>query len=124
MSEKTDVKIKAAIVQLKDKQVLGWIGDQLDLKTSSHEIMDELSAGLKELGDRFESGKCFIPELIRGGEIFLKAGMNMIRGAGTLEFANVVSKEKLLIDNEICGMARRVVQPMDRLPVMDNIPIV
>ena len=41
------------------------------------------------------------------------AGLNMIRGAGTLEFANVVSKEKLLIDNEICGMARRLVRPTD-----------
>ena len=41
------------------------------------------------------------------------AGINMIRGAGTLEFANVVSKEKLLIDNEICGMAKRLIQPMD-----------
>jgi trimethylamine--corrinoid protein Co-methyltransferase len=41
------------------------------------------------------------------------AGINMIRGAGTLEFANVVSKEKLLIDNEICGMAKRLVRPMD-----------
>ncbi len=41
------------------------------------------------------------------------AGLNMIRGAGTLEFANVVSKEKLLIDNEICGMARRLVRPSD-----------
>ena len=37
----------------------------------------------------------------------------MIRGAGTLEFANVVSKEKLLIDNEICGMAKRLVQPFN-----------
>jgi trimethylamine--corrinoid protein Co-methyltransferase len=41
------------------------------------------------------------------------AGINMIRGAGTLEFANVVSKEKLLIDNEICGMAKRLVRPVD-----------
>ena len=41
------------------------------------------------------------------------AGINMIRGAGTLEFANVVSKEKLLIDNEICGLAKRLIQPMD-----------
>lgn len=41
------------------------------------------------------------------------AGVNMIRGAGTLEFANVMSKEKLLIDNEICGMAKRLISPMD-----------
>jgi len=41
------------------------------------------------------------------------AGVNMIRGAGTLEFANVISKEKLLIDNEICGMAKRLIRPME-----------
>ena len=41
------------------------------------------------------------------------AGLNMIRGPGTLEFANVVSKEKLLIDNEICGMAKHLVRPVN-----------
>lgn len=41
------------------------------------------------------------------------AGLNMIRGAGTLEYAGVVSKEKLLIDNEICGMAKRMIRPLE-----------
>jgi len=41
------------------------------------------------------------------------AGLNMIRGCGTLEYANVVSKEKLLIDNEICGMAKRMIRGME-----------
>ncbi len=80
MSEKPDVDVKADIIQLREENVLGWIGAQLDLKISPHAIMDELSAGLKELGDMFESGKCFIPELIRGGEIFLKA-LEMVRPA-------------------------------------------
>lgn len=40
------------------------------------------------------------------------AGVNLIRGPGMLEFANVVSTEKMLIDNEICGMAKRMVRPM------------
>ena len=41
------------------------------------------------------------------------AGINLIRGSGTVEYANVISTEKLLIDNEICGMAKRMVQPFD-----------
>jgi len=80
MPEKPDANIKAAIIKLKEEQVLGWVRDQLDLETSPHEIMDQLSGGLKKLGDMFASGKCFIPELIRGGEIFLKA-LEMVRPA-------------------------------------------
>jgi methanogenic corrinoid protein MtbC1 len=80
MSEKTDANVKSAIVKLKEEQVLGWVENQLELKASPHEVMDELSAGLKELGDMFASGNCFIPELIRGGEIFLKA-LEMVRPA-------------------------------------------
>jgi len=38
------------------------------------------------------------------------AGINMIRGSGTLEFCDVVSLEKLLLDNEICGMAKRLIK--------------
>ena len=78
MSEKSDTNVKAAIMQLKEEQVLGWVQDQLNCKASPHGIMDELSAGLKKLGDMFASGTCFIPELIRGGEIFLKA-LEMVR---------------------------------------------
>jgi 5-methyltetrahydrofolate--homocysteine methyltransferase len=80
MSEKSDTNVKAAIMQLKEEQVLGWVQDQLERKAPPHEIMDELSAGLKKLGDRFASGTCFIPELIRGGEIFLKA-LELVRPA-------------------------------------------
>ncbi len=38
------------------------------------------------------------------------AGIHMIRGSGSLEYASVQSLEKLVIDNDICGLARRVVQ--------------
>ena len=41
------------------------------------------------------------------------AGINLIRGSGTLEYANVLSTEKMLIDNEICGMAKRMLRPME-----------
>ncbi len=38
------------------------------------------------------------------------AGINIITGAGMMNFETTQSLEKLVIDNEICGMARRLVQ--------------
>ncbi len=38
------------------------------------------------------------------------SGVNLVSGAGMLEFENCQSLEKLVIDNEICGMAKRLVQ--------------
>jgi len=41
------------------------------------------------------------------------AGINMIRGSGSLEYCDVVSMEKLLLDNEICGMAKRLARGIE-----------
>ena len=41
------------------------------------------------------------------GLISQLAGINIISGPGLLEFGNIFSLEKLVIDNEICGMANR-----------------
>jgi methanogenic corrinoid protein MtbC1 len=96
MSEKSEKNVKAAIMQLKEEQVLGWVRDQLERKASPHEIMDELSAGLKKLGDMFASGTCFIPELIRGGEIFLKT-LEMVRPAIEAEKSEIKKVGTFLI---------------------------
>lgn len=40
-------------------------------------------------------------------------GINLSRGAGMLNFANCQSLEKLVIDNNICGMAHRLVRGVD-----------
>jgi trimethylamine--corrinoid protein Co-methyltransferase len=37
------------------------------------------------------------------------AGVNVIAGAGMIEFENCQSLEKLVLDNDICGMARRLI---------------
>ncbi|MDZ7695952.1 MAG: trimethylamine methyltransferase family protein [Deltaproteobacteria bacterium] len=37
------------------------------------------------------------------------SGVNMMRGAGILEYASTISFEKLLVDNEIAGQALRIV---------------
>jgi trimethylamine---corrinoid protein Co-methyltransferase len=46
-------------------------------------------------------------ETAMSGTIALLAGINMISGAGALDFINTFSLEKLVIDNDICGMALR-----------------
>jgi trimethylamine---corrinoid protein Co-methyltransferase len=44
-----------------------------------------------------------------GAVIAALAGVNVVSGAGMLEFENCQSLEKLVIDNEACGMARRLI---------------
>ena len=46
-------------------------------------------------------------ETAMSGTIAQLAGINMISGAGALDFINTFSLEKLVIDNEICGMILR-----------------
>jgi len=45
-----------------------------------------------------------------GAVLAALAGVNMISGPGMLDFESCQSPEKLAIDNEICGMAKRLVQ--------------
>ncbi len=42
------------------------------------------------------------------GIVALLAGINIVSGPGMLDFCNTFSLEKLVIDNEICGMAHRL----------------
>jgi len=50
------------------------------------------------------------------GVIAQLAGINMISGAGSLDFVSSFSIEKLVIDNEICGMALRLHRGIDCSP--------
>lgn len=78
MVDKNSFDVIRAVVQLEEKEVLLWVKDQIDLKMAPHEIMDKISIGLEKLGNRFQSGECFIPELIKGGNIFHQA-MELVR---------------------------------------------
>ena len=46
-------------------------------------------------------------ETAMSGVIALLSGINIISGPGVMDFCNTFSLEKLVIDNEICGMAKR-----------------
>jgi len=49
-------------------------------------------------------------ETAMGATIAALAGVNMISGPGMLDFESCQSFEKLVIDNEICGMVKRLVR--------------
>jgi len=49
-----------------------------------------------------------------GATLAALSGINVVSGAGMLEFENCQSLEKLVIDNEICGMARRLVAGIEK----------
>lgn len=78
MSDNAAFDIAEAIMNLKVDEVLSWVKGQLAIEAPPLEVIEDLTAGLEKLGDRFSVGECFIPELIRGGDIFLKA-MEMVR---------------------------------------------
>ena len=49
-----------------------------------------------------------------GAVLAALAGINMISGAGMLDFESTQSLEKLVLDNEVCGMAQRLVRGIGR----------
>lgn len=82
------------------------IGKHLGLPT--HAYMGLSDAKVVDAQAGFETGI--------GAILAALAGINMISGAGMLDFESCQSLEKLVIDNEICGMALRLVQGLQVRP--------
>jgi len=75
------------------------VGKYLHLPT--HAYMGASDAKLIDFQGGFESGV--------GTIIAALAGINVVSGAGMLNFENCQSIEKLILDNELCGMAYRLI---------------
>ncbi len=58
-------------------------------------------------------------ESAMGATLAALAGVNSVSGPGMLDFENCHSTAKLVLDNEICGMARRLVRGLE---VRDDFP--
>jgi 5-methyltetrahydrofolate--homocysteine methyltransferase len=69
-----------AINAMQEDEVIAWVEDQLGRDVAPHGIVEHLTAGLEELGNRFAAGEVFIPELALGGKIFTRA-MDLMRPA-------------------------------------------
>ncbi|TEU13364.1 MAG: hypothetical protein E3J21_18900 [Anaerolineales bacterium] len=79
------------------------VGKYLDLPTHAYMGMSDAKVVDGQAG--LESGIGTIMAAL--------AGVNMVSGAGMMDFESCFSLEKLVIDHEIIGMARRLVQGMD-----------
>ena len=76
------------------------VGKHLGLPT--HAYMGMSDAKIVDAQAGFESGI--------GNILAALAGVNMVSGAGMMDFESCFSLEKLVIDNELIGMARRLVR--------------
>jgi len=79
------------------------IGKYMDLPT--HAYMGLSDAKLLDAQAGLETGM--------GAAIAALSGINVISGPGMLDFESCQSLEKLVIDNEICGMALRLVKGIE-----------
>jgi trimethylamine--corrinoid protein Co-methyltransferase len=80
------------------------IGKHLDLPT--HSYMGMSDAKINDAQGGFETGI--------GVVLAALSGVNVIAGAGILDFIRCQSLEKLVIDNEICGLAYRLIKGIEQ----------
>jgi len=58
-----------AITEMREDDALKIAGQMLDAGTNPLEVLDACRSAMEVIGKRFETGECFIPELIFAGEI-------------------------------------------------------
>jgi trimethylamine--corrinoid protein Co-methyltransferase len=75
------------------------------LRLPTHAYMGMSDAKIVDAQAGFESGI--------GNILAVLAGVNMVSGAGMMDFESCFSLEKLVIDNELISMARRLVRGLD-----------
>lgn len=86
------------------------IGRRLGVPTQAYMILSD--AKLLDAQCGLESGI--------GAAIGALAGINSISGPGMLDFQSGFSLEKLIVDHEMCGMVKRLVDPIDP---RDDVPV-
>jgi 5-methyltetrahydrofolate--homocysteine methyltransferase len=58
-----------AIAEMEDEQAVSLATEMIESGTSPLEILEDCKAGMAIVGDRFEKGEYFVPELILAGEM-------------------------------------------------------
>jgi methylmalonyl-CoA mutase cobalamin-binding domain/chain len=62
-------ELSQSVANCEADQVMALVQAKLDAGVDAAEILAECNRGMIELGDRFEKGVCFIPDLMFGGMI-------------------------------------------------------
>jgi corrinoid protein of di/trimethylamine methyltransferase len=78
--------LRKAMSECNQEDTLKFVSGYANKGVRVNEILDSLTQGLKELGEKFSCGEAFIPELVFAGEIFKEAmkvlDPYMAKGAG------------------------------------------
>ncbi len=74
----SDKKLVEAMGSAKDDIVFSLIKGKIDKGDDLIEVLNDLTAGMKLLGERFARGEAFIPEVVYGSETFNQA-IEMLR---------------------------------------------
>ena len=69
--------LSRALVSFNEKELLSIIGRELSSNTNPLSIVEELRAGIQEVGDRFGKGEFFLAELVAAAKFFEK-GMKLV----------------------------------------------
>lgn len=64
-----DNRLADALAQCREDEVKALIKEMLDADVPTADIIAECNRGMGELGNRFQRGECFIPELMFGGMV-------------------------------------------------------
>jgi len=64
-----DNRLAEALTECKEDQVRTLIRELIDAQVPAAEIVAQCNRGMAELGERFATGDCFLPELMMGGMI-------------------------------------------------------
>lgn len=64
--------LEESITAIDEEQVMGFVKQALTAGIDPYLITGALEGGMRVIGDRFASGRCFIPELILAGKVFDK----------------------------------------------------
>jgi 5-methyltetrahydrofolate--homocysteine methyltransferase len=68
-----DSKLMHELADLKEEETLSLVKEELEKKTDPMTILETCREGMILVGERYEKGEYFLPELIMAGEIFRQA---------------------------------------------------
>ena len=83
-------KLIDAIIEMREEDAIKLTNEMLDGGTSPADILGACKSAMEVIGDRFEKGECFIPELMLAGEM-----MTAISGVIKPRMAEEATGEKL-----------------------------
>jgi trimethylamine---corrinoid protein Co-methyltransferase len=96
---RTGTAIQSAMESIMMMCLIAQVGNYLKIPTLGN--LGRTDSKLPDEQGSFETANAYLLGYL--------CRVNMMRGAGILEYASVISHEKLMIDNEIAGQAQRLV---------------